>query len=237
MLYRIIWATAWLLLRFLYALFGGLKIEGAENVPRKGGVLVTPNHISDSDGPTVYLALKRPCWGMAKSELFQTRFLRYILRLFHAFPVKRYSADLAALRQAEDLLKQGEAVVIFPEGKLSENGQLQPFLPGVILVADRSGAPILPVALIGTDRLLPYGKLIPRPTRKPVVVRFGRPILPEELLKGLKKRERLEGGAERLRAIVKALLENQPYPSFTEDTPANKEEPMDEKEPSRESSS
>src|SRR5579884_3427271 len=199
-LYRLIRPIFWITFRVLFALLGGIRYEGRTNVPKQGGVLIAPNHISDADPPAVGVALPRPCYFMAKEELFRIPILGLIMRVMHGFPIKRYSADRAALRYTEELLKQGEAVVIFPEGKLSENGQLQPFLPGVILVADRSGAPILPVALIGTDRLLPYGKLIPRPTRKPVVVRFGRPILPEELLKGLKKRERLEGGAERLRA-------------------------------------
>lgn len=224
MLYRVVWWLSWVILRVLYALLGGLRVEGEKHVPPQGGVLVTPNHISDADGPTIYIALKRPCWGMAKSELFQTRFLRYILLFFHAFPVKRYSADIAALRQAEQLLKQGEVVVIFPEGKLSEDGALGPFLPGVLLVAERAGVPILPVAIEGTDRLLPYGKLIPRWAKRPVLVRFGPPVQPEWLLRGLEKKGRLEKGAERLRALVQALQEGKPYPDFVASQASSKEQ-------------
>src|ERR1043166_1303809 len=100
-----------LALRILYTLLGGFRVEGRENIPRQGGVLITPNHISDADPTAVALAVPRPCWFMAKSELFETPILGPILRLVHGFPVKRYTADRAALRLTEQLLEQGEAVV------------------------------------------------------------------------------------------------------------------------------
>src|SRR5437870_5327481 len=88
-----------LILRTLYALLGGFRAEGRENVPHRGGVLITPNHIADADPTAMALAVPRSCYFMAKSELFETPILGPLLRLVRGFPVKRYSADRAALRK------------------------------------------------------------------------------------------------------------------------------------------
>ncbi len=201
-------------MRLVYALLGGLRVEGRANVPRTGGVLITPNHISDADPTAVGIALPRPCYFMAKEELFQVRFLGALIRAMHGFPIKRYSADRAALRHTEQLLEQGEAVVIFPEGKLSEDGQLQELLPGVLLVAQRANVPIVPTILEGTNSLMPYGKLTPRHAHRPIVVRFGPPVSLAQLTGGGKGSEALKRGAERLRAIMQALQQGRPYPEL-----------------------
>lgn len=205
---------AWVVFHTIYLICGGLRIEGRKNVPRKGGVLVTPNHISDADPATVGLALPRPCWGMAKEELFEMKVVGTVIRWLHAFPVKRYTADRAALRRAEDLLKSGEAVIVFPEGKLSEDGTLQQLLPGVILIARSAGVPIQPTILIGTNRVVPYGKLWPRPVFKKTIVRFGPVVSVQTLTGGQKGGEALRTGAERLRSIMLALQAGEPYPEF-----------------------
>jgi 1-acyl-sn-glycerol-3-phosphate acyltransferase len=97
---------------------------------------------------------------------------------------------------------------VFPEGKLSEDGLLQPFLPGALMAATRANVPIIPTALIATDKLMPYGKTTPRHAGQPVVVRFGKPVTPAELTGGLKGSDGLKLGAERLRLLVQALLDN-----------------------------
>ncbi|HLK60978.1 MAG TPA: lysophospholipid acyltransferase family protein [Chthonomonadaceae bacterium] len=205
--YWLIRPIAWVLIHILYALFGGIRFEGRHYVPREGGVLITPNHISDSDPPTLAIALPRPCWVMAKEEIFQMKIIGPLARWLHGFPVKRYTADRAALRRAEELLEEGEAVVIFPEGKLSEDGKLQPLLPGALLVARSADVPIVPVVLIGTDRILPYGKQWPRPAGRRTIVRFGPPVTVAQLTGGAKGSDALRLGAERLGAILKALQE------------------------------
>jgi len=213
-LYRLIRPIFWITFRVLFALLGGIRYEGRTNVPKQGGVLIAPNHISDADPPAVGVALPRPCYFMAKEELFRIPILGLIMRVMHGFPIKRYSADRAALRYTEELLKQGEAVVIFPEGKLSQNGQLQPLLPGVLLVAQRAGVPIIPTIIEGTDSLLPYGKLIPGHAHRRIIVRFGRPVTVAELTEGAKGGEAHKLGAERLREIMLALQQGRPTPEF-----------------------
>jgi 1-acyl-sn-glycerol-3-phosphate acyltransferase len=212
MRYVIVRSIVWVLLRILYTFLGGIRIEGRENVPRHGGVMVTPNHISDADPPTMGFALPRYCYFMAKEELLQMRGVGTLIRWLHGFPVKRYTADRAALRYAEELLKAGEVVVIFPEGKISEDGTLQPLLPGALLAAQRANVPIVPTALIGTDRLMPYEKLVPRHAGSPIVVRFGPAVSLADLTGGEKGGEALKRGAERLGELIRAVQEGRPYP-------------------------
>ena len=154
-------------------LLGPVKIEGRRNVPRTGAVLVISNHLSDSDPAVLGHALPRPAHYMAKSELFAMPVLSTIIRVLQAFPVNRGSPDRAAIRRTVDLLEKGEAVVVFPEGQLSEDGNLQPLMPGVAMIAARSEVTILPVGLKGTAKIIPYGSVWPRPAFGGVTVTFG----------------------------------------------------------------
>ncbi len=91
----------WTLLRIVFFIFGGIRFEGREHVPSRGGVLVTPNHISDCDPTAIGVALPRACYVMAKEELFEMKYIGALIRWLHGFPVKRYTADRSgpALRQ------------------------------------------------------------------------------------------------------------------------------------------
>jgi 1-acyl-sn-glycerol-3-phosphate acyltransferase len=99
---------------------------------------------------------------MAKSELFDIKVLGKMIRM-NAFPVKRGEPDRAALKHAIKLLQMGEPVCIFPEGQLSETGELQELKPGVALIARSAGVPVICVGLKNTNKMLPYGTLLPRP--------------------------------------------------------------------------
>ena len=171
MLYRF----GYYLFRSLFWLFGRLRVEGLENVPAAGGVILAPNHVSYADPPLVGAALAfRPTWYMAKQELFEIPILGRLIRRTRAFPVRRGTADREALRRAVELLQAGEVITIFPEGERSKTGELQAPELGMAMIARRSGAPVVPVAVIGSDRLLPRGALLPRFCR--VTVRFGTPL-------------------------------------------------------------
>jgi len=230
--YWFIRPIAWVVFHLCYILFGGIRFEGREHVPKKGGVLITPNHISDADPPTVAIALPRDAWVMAKEEIFSMKIIGPFSRWLHGFPVKRYTADRAALRRAEDLLKEGNAVIIFPEGKLSPDGQIQPLLPGVLLIAKGADVPIVPTILIGTDKIIPYGSTTPRPSGKRTIVRFGPPVTVAELTGGGKGSAAMHRGAERLRELMLALQRGEPYPErpveAAPETPTEAETPPSE---------
>ncbi|HEY3282948.1 MAG TPA: lysophospholipid acyltransferase family protein, partial [Armatimonadota bacterium] len=132
-------------------LLAPLRIEGCGNVPRSGGVLITPNHLSDCDPFAVTVGLRRRAWHMGKAELFEMPVVGAFCRFCQTFAVKRGQPDREALRMAEALLRAGEAVLVFPEGRLSETGLLQPMYSGVALLALRTGVPVVPVGLTGTD--------------------------------------------------------------------------------------
>lgn len=203
--YRLARWFAILIARAMFAICGGVRIEGAERVPVEGPVIIAPNHISDSDPFAVGMALPRSSWWMGKSELFRIPMLSWFMRILHGFPVRRGKPDREALRKAESVLRLGEALVIFPEGRISETGDMQELNPGVVMIAMRTGAPIVPVGLVNTNRVIPFRKLIPRRSPKLVEVRFGEPIPVLELIGGLSGRAALERGVERLSQAIREL--------------------------------
>ncbi len=161
--------------RALMLALGPVRASGAYRVPREGGVLILANHLSDCDPVVLQVGCPRPIRFMAKSELFEIRVLGPLIRAFQAFPVRRDAPDRKALQQAAELLKAGHAVCIFPEGRLSEDGQLQELKAGVALVARMAQVPVICAGLIGTNRVLPYGKFVPRPSFRRTEVRWGEP--------------------------------------------------------------
>jgi 1-acyl-sn-glycerol-3-phosphate acyltransferase len=157
-------------------LLGLFKVVGAENIPRTGALIICPNHSATLDPPMVPAFVPRnDTWNMAKSEYFRTRLLRFIYRSYHSFPVVRHTADRVALRRAFDLLKAGQVLIIYPEGTRVESGVLASPEPGAGFIAQKSGCPVLPVALTGTRDCLPKGARWPR--RTTVTITFGKPFV------------------------------------------------------------
>ncbi len=141
----------WLLLRLIMAIYAKVEVIGAENVPRRGGLIIVSNHLNNTDPGMVGGFLGRRVVFMAKDEMFQWLVWGGYLRLMGAFPVRRTEADLKALRRAVQVLRRGEALVMFPEGTRSRTGSMRKGQPGTAIVALRAGAPILPVAVTGTE--------------------------------------------------------------------------------------
>jgi len=152
-------------------------LRGTSNVPVSGPVLIVSNHVGAVDPAIIGGWTPRPVWFMAKAELFKGGWA-WLMRGYHAFPVVRHSADRTALRRAFALLKQGSAVVLFPEGHRSDTARLLRAEPGAGFVARRSGAPLVPIAITGTQNVIGRHTLVPR--RAEVVMTFGAPFaLPE----------------------------------------------------------
>jgi len=141
------------ILLLLCRLLFGMKIHGLNNIPKEGGVLVVSNHLHNADPVLVSVACTRPIHYMAKKELMGVPVLGRVIRFGGAFPVDRGRADRHAIQMAEETLRQGIAVGMFPEGTRSVTRKIDRVLPGAGLIALRGNSPILPVAIVGSERL------------------------------------------------------------------------------------
>jgi len=162
-----------IIIRMLLLLLTRLRVKGRENIPNQGPLLIVANHMNLTDPVLLGVTLNRKLVFMAKEELFRSRFSRYLMSSLSAFPVHRGQLDRKALRLAHQLLEQGQALVTFPEGKRSKTAQLQPAFSGSTLIALRSGAPILPVGITGTEKLRGVAWLWHRPR---LTVNIGHPF-------------------------------------------------------------
>ena len=132
-------------------LVGLFRVEGMENVPRTGAMIVCPNHFGTLDPPMVPAFLPRgDTWNMAKSEYFKKAWMRWLFTAYRAFPVVRHTADRVALRRSFDLLKAGQVLIMYPEGTRVEAGVLSKPEPGAGFIAQKADCPVLPVAVTGT---------------------------------------------------------------------------------------
>ena len=157
---------------FLVGLF---NVVGVGNVPGAGPVIICPNHSATLDPPMVPAFLPRSdTWSMAKSEYFRRPLIAWIFLQYHSFPVVRHTADRTALRRAFDILKSGQALIMYPEGTRVESGVLARPEPGAGFIAQKAACPVVPVGLTGTRDCLPKGARWPRRTR--VTITFGRPF-------------------------------------------------------------
>ena len=173
MLYRFIYP----IVNWLARVLAHVTVTGVEHMPRGVGVLLVSNHLTLMDPFIISMCFKRELHYMAKVELYRNPLLAWLLAHLNAFPVRRGEADRTALRRAEELLRSGRVVGLFPEGHRARDAAVQPSKGGIALLARRSNVPILPVAVTGTQYLLP--KALPRwrPWRRPAVtVTVGAPF-------------------------------------------------------------
>jgi 1-acyl-sn-glycerol-3-phosphate acyltransferase len=152
------------------------RVLGLDQMPMSGPVIVVCNHASDFDPPFVASGMGRPLAYMAKQELFQIPILGRLIRWYGAYPVKRGSGDRAAIRAALQSLEEGWAVGVFLDGTRTEDGLIHQPKLGAAMIAKQAQAPLLPVCIWGTHRVLPKGRS--RPQLVPVTIRVGAPIAP-----------------------------------------------------------
>ena len=165
--------VARVIVRGLLKLLTHCQVKGRENIPSQGPLLIVANHLSLVDPPLLGVSLSREVIFMAKKELFRFRPIGYFIGSFGAFSVHRGQLDRQALRQAYQVLADGLALVMFPEGTRSLSGRLRPALPGSALIALRSGVPILPVGIVGTEKIRGVTWLLRRPQ---ITVNVGHPF-------------------------------------------------------------
>lgn len=188
----------WLFLRFLFKLYFGYRSQGSEHVPADGPILLAANHTSFLDPPIISLSINRQTTFLGKEELFSIPLLGWWIKSLGTYPVKRGVADLRAVKTVIRFLKEGKAMIMFPEGTRSSDGNLMDFQDGLAWLSLKTNAPIAPVMIEGAFRAMPRGVFFPKPRR--IRVQLGPCVRPTP--------EELEGDqTEAIRAITKRLHE------------------------------
>ena len=153
--------------RLFFRLYNRLEVRGLSNVPNEGPMLVASNHASFVDPPLVGSVLPIRLRYLAKESLFRVPLLGFLIRTQGALPVAREDSQRAGavMKLLLALLKEGECVLLFPEGSRTEDGRLKPLEAGVAYLSVKTGVPVLPVYVKGSFEAWPKGKALPRPSK------------------------------------------------------------------------
>lgn len=163
------WVTLRFVARIIFFLALRITLIGHRHVPKKGPYIIAANHLSWTDIPLMPAYLSTQVIYLAKEELFLGKF-GWLVRFLGAIPVKRGEADRQLLRAADDLLKRGKILVIFPEGHRSDNHQMIRAHAGMGMIALRAGVPVIPVAICGSEHAL-------KKFRPHITITYGEPML------------------------------------------------------------
>jgi len=176
-----VYFIGWSFYRSLFAIYFRWHVYNSERVPRKGPVILAANHASFLDPPLVGSGLKRDINYLARKSLFRYPVLGWILRAVNAVPVDRDGGGAAGLglKAILNRLRDGGAIILFPESTRTKDGNLQPAHSGIGLTIIKSEAPVVPVRVFGTFEA--WGRNTRFPRSHPVAVKYGRPMLFEEL--------------------------------------------------------
>ena len=190
-------------IRALLALTCRIDAAEMQRIPDKGPLILVSNHINSLEAPVVYTRLMpRPATAFAKAETWSHTLYGPLARLWGAIPLHRGEADAEAFRSALDALAAGKILAVAPEGTRSHDGKLQQGLPGVVLLAERSGAPLLPIACYGHEH---YRRNVGRLKRTDFHVRVGEPFALD--LGGKRAGRALrQAAADEIMARIAALL-------------------------------
>jgi len=178
-------ATIRFIVRMFSRLIYRIRVDGLENVPPSGGAVLVANHVSWLDGVLLLLVCPRPVRMIGYADYVNAPIIGRLARLFGVIPIKAEEGRASvgrSLQAARQAVESGDLVCIFPEGKLTRDGELQPFRPGVLSITQRTGVPIIPVYLEGL-----WGSIFsyrggtsfwkrPRRWPYPVTIRFGEPL-------------------------------------------------------------
>lgn len=173
---RLFYRLWWLISQVIARSYFRLRIRGYEHVPSRGAFVLAPTHRSNLDTPMVALVGRRPLRFMGKESLWKSTAGGWFLTSLGGFPVKRGNADREALRACEEVLRRGEPLVVFPEGTRQSGPDLCELFDGPAYLACRTGVPIVPVGIAGTERAMGKGVRLPRPVATRIVI--GAPIHP-----------------------------------------------------------
>lgn len=181
-----------------------VRLSGLENIPAKDGVIIASNHQSYIDPFMISIGIKRPLRFLAWNVALDWPFVGKLMRLLGAWPLQVEGSDPATIRRSLQWLREGEAVMIFPEGGRGQpDGSMERFKAGAVRIALEAGVPILPVTIRGANRVWPPGKLMPRLGKIEIVYHplFHPEVLPDEDSRACARRE-----SEQLAAVIRSAL-------------------------------
>lgn len=193
------------LLRLFYHNFCKLKYIDNDKIPKTGGIILASNHVSYHDPFVVGTVLKkRRINFMAKKELFEHKFMGKFITIMGAFPVERDKVDRKAIKKALNLLKNGEAVGMFPEGTRSTDGTVGKGKHGTAMISLMANVPIVPTAITGTLNAKIKSGIIPK--YKQIIVKYGDPIYPDQF-EGSRK-EKMQKITDKVIESIRKLKED-----------------------------
>ena len=198
-----------------------VELTGTRNLPPSGGYIIAPAHRSNLDAVLIQVVTRRMIRLMGKDSLWKAgRFWSWLLTGLGGFPVARGTADRLALRTAQHLLEQGEPVVLFPEGTRQSGPVIQALFDGPAFLASRTGVPIIPVGIGGSEAAMGKGAKLPKPRKITFV--FGAPLLPPEREGGRAPRRQVQELTAELHGRVQEVFDDaqrsagQPVPAGDE---------------------
>lgn len=195
--------------RFLVVSFARLMnrvaVEGREHVPVTGAFVLAPVHRSNMDTPYAAVATRRRLRYMGKDTLWARRWSGWLLSALGAFPVTRGVADRSALERGLAVLCSGEPLVVFPEGTRKSGPLVQPLFEGAAYLATKAQVPIVPMGIGGSERAMPKGSKLIRPTKVHVVI--GAPMAPPALVNGRLPRPEVKALTAELHDVLQRLFD------------------------------
>jgi 1-acyl-sn-glycerol-3-phosphate acyltransferase len=199
----IVYTTSNLLMQSALRIFGDWEVSGRENVPRKGALIVVANHISDIDAGILNASIPRRVEFMAKAELFQKPIISHLSRAYGAFPINENGREFYSINHSLAILNRNGALGIFPEGAKNPTALGEAML-GSAMIAMKSGSPILPVGIIGTESVGNGLRICyPRGTFR---VTIGKPFSLVPDARENRRRENVESATDTIMKQIAALL-------------------------------
>jgi 1-acyl-sn-glycerol-3-phosphate acyltransferase len=183
-----------------------VKVVGIERIPEAGGFVLAPSHRSMMDIPLAAIVTKRRIRFMGKATLFRIPVLGWLFTTLGGFPVERDGTDRKAVRDSVAMLAAGEVLCVFPEGTRQNGEKIQPLQPGSAYLALRSGAPIVPIAIAGSEEILRDHRW-PIPHFGRVVIVVGESIVPEPRATGVVARDKVDALTSTLHDTLQALFD------------------------------
>ncbi|HDK16704.1 MAG TPA: 1-acyl-sn-glycerol-3-phosphate acyltransferase [Nitrospirae bacterium] len=174
----LVYRYAAFLMKFIFRINGGLVVKGREKIPAEGGVIIASNHLSYLDPPLLGAVAPRRATFMARKGLFSIPLLGWFIS-YYAFSVDREKTMPSTIKNSVKRLKNGELLIIFPEGRRSETGKLLEARRGIGIIEQMSKAAVVPALITGTDKALLFGARWLKRAR--VTVTFDNPIFPSAI--------------------------------------------------------